>query len=55
MKLYYLFDFGDNWIFQINKTRHKDKIEQAGVVYPRVIEAKWKNPKQYPDWEYEEE
>ena len=55
MKLYYLFDFGDNWIFQINKTRHKDKIEQAGVVYPRVIEAKGKNPEQYPDWEYEEE
>jgi len=55
MKLYYLFDFGDNWVFQINKTRHKDKIEQAGVVYPRVIEAKGKNPEQYPDWEYEEE
>ena len=26
MKLYYLFDFGDQWIFQINKTRHKDKL-----------------------------
>jgi hypothetical protein len=54
-KLYYLFDFGDNWVFQINKTRHKDKIAQPGVVYPRVIEAKGKNPEQYPDWEYEEE
>ena len=55
MNLYYLFDFGDNWLFQINKTRHKDKTEQPGVVYPRVIEIKGKNPIQYPDWEYEEE
>ena len=54
-KLYYLFDFGDNWIFQINKTRHKDKIPQTGVNYPRVIEAKGKNPIQYQDWDYEEE
>lgn len=54
-KLYYLFDFGDQWIFQINKTRHKDKLAKPGIVYPRVIEAKGKNPEQYPDWEYEEE
>ncbi|MCP3872354.1 MAG: plasmid pRiA4b ORF-3 family protein [Desulfobacteraceae bacterium] len=54
-KLYYLFDFGDQWIFQINKTRHKDKVPQSGVVYPRVIESKGKNPVQYSDWDYEEE
>ena len=54
-KLYYLFDFGDNWIFQINKTRHKDKSAHPGANYPRVIEAKGKNPEQYPDWEYEKE
>ena len=55
MKLYYLFDFGDNWLFQINKTRHKDKQTQPGIVYPRVIEARGKNPEQYPVWEgYEE-
>ncbi|MFH2059192.1 MAG: hypothetical protein ABIJ59_09850 [Pseudomonadota bacterium] len=51
MNLYYLFDFGDNWLFQVNKTRHKDKEPQPGVVYPRVIEAKGKNPEQYPDYE----
>jgi hypothetical protein len=55
MKLYYLFDFGDNWLFQINKTRHKDKLSQPGIVYPRVIEARGKNPEQYPDWEDSEE
>jgi len=54
-KLYYLFDFGDNWIFQITKTRHKDKIPQSGVTYPRVIDAKGKNPEQYPDYEDWEE
>ena len=55
MKLYYLFDFGDNWLFQINKTRHKDKLIQPGIVYPWVIEARGKNPEQYPVWEgYEE-
>ena len=54
-KLYYLFDFGDRWIFQINKTRHKDKRPQPGITYPRVNEVKGKNPEQYPDWEYEEE
>jgi len=55
MKLYYLFDFGDNWLFQINKTRHKDKLIQSGIVYPRVIEARGKNPEQYPDWDEGEE
>ena len=51
MNLYYLFDFGDNWLFQVNKTRHKDKESKPGVIYPRVIEAKGKNPEQYPDYE----
>ncbi len=53
-KLYYLFDFGDRWLFQINKTRHKGKIPQPGVIYPQIIEARGKNPEQYLDWEYEE-
>ena len=55
MNAYYLFDFGDNWLFQINKTRHKDKLIQSEIVYPRVIEARGKNPEQYPDWEDLEE
>jgi hypothetical protein len=55
MKVYYLFDFGDNWLFQINKTRHKDKLIQPGIVYPRVIEARGEDPEQYPDWEDWEE
>jgi hypothetical protein len=31
--------------------RHKDKVQQPGITYPRVIEAKGKNPEQYPMWE----
>ncbi|NWH03715.1 plasmid pRiA4b ORF-3 family protein [Desulfobacter latus] len=51
MKVFYLFDFGDNWTFHITKTRHKDKPVQPGVSYPRVIDAKGEAPEQYPDWD----
>jgi len=51
MKLFYLFDFGDNWLFQIYKMRHKDKQPLPGTAYPRVIQAEGDNPEQYPDWE----
>ena len=40
LKLFYLFDFGDNWLFQINKTQHEDKDLQPDVSYPRVIAVK---------------
>jgi len=39
-KLYYLFDFGDQWKFQISKTRHKDKVAKLGIVYPRETFAR---------------
>ncbi|MCM2285858.1 MAG: plasmid pRiA4b ORF-3 family protein [Desulfobacula sp.] len=55
MKLFYLFDFGDNWLFQITKTRRKDKTPEQGVKYPRVVEAKGENPEQYPDWNDDDE
>jgi hypothetical protein len=49
-KLYYLFDFGDKWTFEIRKIRGK-KEPEAGVKYPRVVEAIGPNPVQYPTWE----
>jgi hypothetical protein len=49
-KLYYLFDFGDKWTFEIRKARSVTNPE-AGVKYPRVVEAIGPNPKQYPTWE----
>ena len=49
-KLYYLFDFGDKWTFEIRKAR-SGKAPQPDAKYPRVIEAIGPNPQQYPRWE----
>ena len=51
MKLFYLFDFGDSWMFQITKSTRKAKAPLPGVSYPRVVDAKGGNPEQYPEWE----
>jgi hypothetical protein len=47
LALYYLFDFGDSWIFKIKKSR-KLKEPEPKVTYPRVIESHGANPEQYP-------
>jgi len=47
MKLFYLFDFGDDWTFQISK-RGVPKEEESGATYPRVIKATGPKPIQYP-------
>ncbi len=49
-KLYYLFDFGDSWLFQIKKSR-KRKTEESSVKYPRVINSVGENPEQYPEYD----
>lgn len=49
-KLYYLFDFGDNWLFEIRKARGAKKSE-PGVTYPRVIESIGPDPDQYPAYD----
>ncbi len=50
VKLFYLFDFGDSWIFQITKSRKKI-IENNKTTYPALIESTGINPEQYPDYE----
>ncbi len=52
-KLYYHFDFGDDWYFEIRKSRRKSVKPEAGAKYPRVVERIGPNPKQYG--EYDEE
>jgi hypothetical protein len=47
MKLFYHFDFGDDWRFEIRKMRNKPKEPEARVRYPRVIEAKGPKLRQY--------
>lgn len=49
LKLYYIFDFGDNWVFEIRKSR-KMKIAEVELQYPRIIEQTGNNPDQYGDW-----
>jgi len=49
-KLYYLFDFGDCWLFQIKKGRKK-KSEDEKIKYPVLIESSGVNPEQYPEYE----
>jgi hypothetical protein len=36
LKLYYRFDYGDNWIFEIRKDRKKVKPDQEKR-YPRIV------------------
>jgi len=50
VKLYYLFDFGDSWIFKITKSRKK-LIENKKTTYPALAESTGINPEQYPDYE----
>lgn len=50
-RLYYLFDFGDNWTFEVRKGR-KSKKPEEGVDYPRVVEVIGPNPEQYPSSDF---
>ena len=48
-KLFYWFDFGDNWIFQISKSRKKPKEAEKDIKYPRLMKVTGIKPIQYPD------
>jgi len=37
LKFYYLYDFGDNWIFHIRKSRKK-LLPETNIKYPRIVE-----------------
>ena len=54
LKLFYHFDFGDDWYFKIIRTRKKPFESQKGVKYPRIIEKTGSNPKQYPVYDEDE-
>lgn len=49
-KLYYLFDFGDSWLFEITKSRKK-KSEDVKIKYPVLTESSGANPEQYPEYD----
>ncbi len=50
-KLFYLFDFGDKWYFQVSKTKHAEKEKEPGVKYPRIIKSVGDDPEQYPEYD----
>ena len=47
LRLFYHFDFGDNWYFGISRSRSKPTEPEPGVIYPRVVEHIGQNPLQY--------
>jgi hypothetical protein len=50
LKLYYLFDFGDNWLFEIKKSRKK-AIPLNDTEYPRIVTENGVKLRQYLDYE----
>jgi hypothetical protein len=57
--LYYLFDWGDEWIFKISRTRKTPFEPQPGVEYPRLQSESGVKPAQWgeddEDDEYDED
>jgi hypothetical protein len=46
--LYYLFDFGDHWLFKVTKCRTRPFAPVKGCQYPRVLSFNGTTPVQYP-------
>ncbi len=52
LMLYYLFDFGDRWIFKIKRSRKLKELDPT-VKYPKIVESHGVNPESYPQNENE--
>jgi hypothetical protein len=46
--LFYLFDYGDHWVFKVGKSRLPPNPPKPRVEYPRLIHSEGKRPVQYP-------
>lgn len=51
--LFYLFDWGDNWIFKVARTRSRPHEPVQGITYPRVAGESGIRPVQYPEYDGE--
>ena len=49
-KLFYWFDFGDNWMFGVALKTQEEKGDSAE--YPRIVGEKGPKPDQYPESEW---
>jgi hypothetical protein len=45
--LYYMFDYGDSWLFKLTKTRKSPQHPRKDTEYPRLISESGKKPEQY--------
>jgi hypothetical protein len=52
-KMQFVFDYGDEWRFEIEVRRFGEK--EVGVEYPRVLVKKGESPEQYPEYDEDEE
>jgi hypothetical protein len=50
-KLFYMFDYGDSWLFKITKSRKKPYDADPNIEYPKILKTAGKPPEQYPIWE----
>ncbi|WP_158972653.1 hypothetical protein [Paraglaciecola sp. L3A3] len=53
-KMFYLFDYGDSWLFQINKTRKQPFAPVENIEYPHIVSRSDFFPEQYSDWDEED-
>lgn len=49
--LFYLFDYGDNWLFKITKVNRGAVAADPTVKYPRLVSETGTRPVQHPDWD----
>jgi hypothetical protein len=50
-RLFYLFDYGDSWLFTISRIRKKPHDPIEGVSYPRVVQETGEKPVQYESYD----
>jgi len=46
--LFYLFDWGDEWVFKISPSRKRPHERVKGAKYPRIVSESGVKPEQYP-------
>jgi hypothetical protein len=46
--LYYLFDYGDHWLFRISRMRGAMPGDDPKATYPRLVRESGDKPAQYP-------
>ena len=47
-KLYYLFDYGDDWVFRVARIAKAHQEADPHVTYPRLTQETGEKPEQYP-------